>query len=121
MATVARFAICLLLACAPWSTARAQCVVRSSGDLSRVRVDVEGGEPIELVALGATEAEIRPLEGERARVRVLPLPPLRTHLFAPTPMPAPSPQKLVIASRESKLAMVQSEMIRDRLAALHPE
>jgi hydroxymethylbilane synthase len=35
-------------------------------------------------------------------------------------MSAPSPQKLVIASRESKLALVQSEMIRDRLESLHP-
>jgi hydroxymethylbilane synthase len=34
-------------------------------------------------------------------------------------MSAASPKKLVIASRESKLAMVQSEMIRDRLEALH--
>lgn len=31
-----------------------------------------------------------------------------------------SPANIVIASRESKLALVQSGMIRDRLAALHP-
>ncbi|MFC5397778.1 hydroxymethylbilane synthase [Undibacterium jejuense] len=36
-------------------------------------------------------------------------------------MTAVAPQKLVIASRESRLAMWQAEHVRDRLAALYPD
>lgn len=40
---------------------------------------------------------------------------------APSTSPSPSPVRLVIASRESALAMWQAEHIRDRLRALYPQ
>ncbi len=40
---------------------------------------------------------------------------------APSASPSPSPVRLVIASRESALAMWQAEHIRDRLRALYPQ
>ncbi|HTH45052.1 MAG TPA: hydroxymethylbilane synthase, partial [Oxalicibacterium sp.] len=36
-------------------------------------------------------------------------------------MKFPSPQKLVIASRESRLAMWQAEHVREKLALLYPQ
>ena len=35
-------------------------------------------------------------------------------------LPMPSPQRLIIATRESALALWQAHHIRDRLAVLHP-
>src|SRR5450830_1401916 len=69
----------------------------------------------------------------RARIWLTCLPPLFLYFYAPGTFTDDSattgrallkefpPSKLVIASRESRLAMWQSEYVRDRLAALYPQ
>src|SRR5450830_34321 len=69
----------------------------------------------------------------RARIWLTCLPPLFLYFYAPGTFTGDvattgravlkefPPSKLVIASRESRLAMWQSEYVRDRLAALYPQ